>query len=353
VTAIPLELPLKASEAASLADLVFQQLEGRPLTDEQRTRMTARAGGLELSSIRPFWGSLQHDPIHSATYYLAVDAMAVSDPTPKPLLLRMALASAPSSALFPKAVLIGRMRPGAGREVVVNAIGFGPADKSAIQTFTEKVDPAFLPRAQGVHAALTFVPAADPAQEIPTAFEIFHDLHKATGLNLAVFEAPLEVCMWAAVRAGWRQGYGVVARVTSAAEALDRIGCSRFSAAAGEPAAHGAIYDAIRRQKIALGLNRIFDYEVSGLEDPSEFVEALKEEGRFVQAWAPAWREDTLEVRAAEARRHNLTLTVEPPGDAVPDTVRRLTTAAGSRWNCVVRSLDALRAAAEVLAPAI
>lgn len=350
MTAIPLELPVKASEAASLADLLFQQLEGRPLTDDQRSRMVARAGSLELSSIRPYWGSLQHDPIHSTTYYLAVDGAAVSDPAPRPLLLRMALASAPSSALFPKAVLIGRMRPGAGREVVVNAVPFSPEDIAAIRTFTEKVDPAFLPRAQGVQAALTFVPA-NPAHDLPAAFEIFQDLHKSTGMNAAAFEAPLDTCLWAAVRAGWRHGYAVTARAADAPAALERIGCSRFAVPAADPAAAGAIYDAVRRQKIVLGLNRVFDLEVAGLEDPSAFVEAMKEEGRFVQAWAPEWEDTLLETRAALARRHNLTLTVDPPAEALPEAIRRLQTAAGARWNCAVHSVDCLRRAAAVLRP--
>ena len=39
---IPLVLPLKANEAAALADLVYQQLEGHPLTPDLRNRFAAR-----------------------------------------------------------------------------------------------------------------------------------------------------------------------------------------------------------------------------------------------------------------------------------------------------------------------
>ena len=39
---IPLVLPLKANEAAALADLVYQQLEGKPLTADVRNRFAGR-----------------------------------------------------------------------------------------------------------------------------------------------------------------------------------------------------------------------------------------------------------------------------------------------------------------------
>ncbi|MBM3814960.1 MAG: hypothetical protein FJW20_25335, partial [Acidimicrobiia bacterium] len=92
MSSVPLELPLKASEAAAVADVIFQQLEGKSLTAEQRQRVSARAAGLGVTSLSIYWGSLQQDPVHSSTYYVAADGL--SGPTPQPLLLRMALASA-------------------------------------------------------------------------------------------------------------------------------------------------------------------------------------------------------------------------------------------------------------------
>jgi len=95
-SSIPFELPLKASESAAVAELIFQQLEGRAITDDQRNRLAVRAASLNLESIRPHFGSLQQDPVHTSTYYLAVDAISTAGEE-RPLLLRLAMASSPSS----------------------------------------------------------------------------------------------------------------------------------------------------------------------------------------------------------------------------------------------------------------
>ena len=96
---VPLELPLRASEAACLADLILQIGEGRPLADDTRNRILSRLPSLGLETIRPFMGSLVKDPTHGSTYYLAVDATSAAGVT-KPFLLHMALSSAPASANF-------------------------------------------------------------------------------------------------------------------------------------------------------------------------------------------------------------------------------------------------------------
>ena len=239
---IPFELPLKASESAALAELVFQQLEGRAIDDEQRNRLVSRAAPLKLESIRPHFGSLQQDPVHTSTYYLAVDAISASGQA-RSLLLRLAMASSPSSGFFPNAILIGRMRPGGGREVVVNAIPFDSTDSEAILTFAQHVDPAFLPRPQGAQPAVA-VGNRHPEISLPAAFDAFRRLLKATGVNYAStvqlsatreMTTPEAVAardgenptaaghtrvsiphlyqagLWAATRAGWREGYSAEA----------------------------------------------------------------------------------------------------------------------------------------------
>ncbi|MCX6624791.1 MAG: hypothetical protein NTY38_27765, partial [Acidobacteria bacterium] len=100
---IPIELPVKANEAAALADLIFQHLQGRSLNDETRTSLAARAAGLELASLQVWFGSLSPDPVHSSAFFVAIDAFAEGKRIP--LLLHFAPASAPASALFPNSVL--------------------------------------------------------------------------------------------------------------------------------------------------------------------------------------------------------------------------------------------------------
>ena len=237
MTAIPLELPMKASEAAALADLIYQHAEGRPLNDELRTRLAGRASTLGLSSVLPHARSLQRDPVHLSTYYVAVDSK--KGDRVNPWMLRIALASAPASGLFPMAVLIGRMRPGGGREIVVNAIPFSAADGVAVRTFAEKVDPATLPRPQGAQSSIV-AGSRIPSLTVPAAFEAFRTVLKNTGANLAspvqlsgyelldaegpddanplaagFTRVPLQELyqagLWGAIRAGWRDGYSAEA----------------------------------------------------------------------------------------------------------------------------------------------
>ena len=54
-----IELPLKANEAASIADVIFQQ-RARP-DRRLRQRLGGRVAGMGLTSLRCYWGSLQQD----------------------------------------------------------------------------------------------------------------------------------------------------------------------------------------------------------------------------------------------------------------------------------------------------
>lgn len=234
---LPAELPLKADEAAALAGLIFQHLENRPLNDESRKVLSGRIAGLGLTSIRAFTASLQPDPVHASVYYMAVDAL--NSPAPVSLLLHMAPFSAPASALFPKPVLVGRMRPGGGCEILVNAIPFSPSDGANLRTFATQVDRAFLPRPQGPLAAIA-AGNRHPEISLPAVFEAYRRILKSTGMNMASTvqlsgtremttdeaiavrdgETPtaaghtrvsirrlFDAGLWAAIRAGWREGY--------------------------------------------------------------------------------------------------------------------------------------------------
>lgn len=387
----PFELPLKASEAATLADITFQLLENRRLQEDLRHRLASRAAGLSLSSIRPYWGSLQQDPVHASTFYLAIDALA--GPSPQPMLLRMALASSPASGLFPKAMLIGRMRPGGGREVVVNAANFGPADTAAIDTFATQVDRAFLPRPQASAPSITVV-SADPERELPGAFEGFRLAQRSTGINTASIAAPpglalrtLPAAVWSAIRAGWRDGYNLEAEPL----ALDRpdlddavhdqAAFTRFRAAltenAGEPpadtldwvleefgrrftvatsvcqfepvevralharyaaslAAAEKLFDAVRRHRIASGHARTFDFEI--VLPPADWrsvlfcLHWLKSRGRpasLIAAPLPSI-EEAMQLGAV-TRHFGATLSFDSAAvSQLPHPGRW----AGGRWNC-------------------
>jgi hypothetical protein len=229
---------VKPSEAELLAALIFEQDEGRPLSEETRSRLAGRASQLGLESVTPWFGSLERDPAHPSTYYLAVDGYQGA-----PLLLHFAAASAPSGNRFPLAVPIGRMRLREGREVSITATPFGPADQDAIGAFAGQVNRAFLPRPQGSQPAIA-VGNRHPELSLPAAFDAFRAILQSTGRNLAStvqLSATREMTtdsaiaerggenptaaghtrvsirrlyhagLWAAIRAGWREGYNAEA----------------------------------------------------------------------------------------------------------------------------------------------
>jgi hypothetical protein len=374
LTPVPVELPLRPNEAAALSDLVFQHMEGRPPGDDARARLAARIAALELESIRPCTAALVRDPVHRNVYYMPVDGL--SGPAPVPLLLHMTLASAPSSALFPRSLLVGRMRPAGGREVVVNAVPFGPSDAANIRTFAEQLDRAFLPRPQGAQPSIV-VRERQPASALAVAFDGFRQVLKATGVNWACLAAPYEICLWAAIRAGWREGYSAAAeripiqgdgRLGDIKDRIrDSAGCTRFtidaSPALGRPAeaipsswlleefaepvqiadtVYGfaadeiarlnvkfgrglelceELFDFIRQTKTASGAGRSFDFALSldragTAIAPKELIFCLhwlKARGRPAQLVAPGLNMDTLAELAAVARHFNATLSLEAP----------------------------------------
>jgi hypothetical protein len=232
-----MDLPLKASDAASLAELIFAHAEGKALTDDMRNRLAGRVAGLQLATIKPYFGSLAQDPVHPSSYYLAVDGR-----DSQPLLLHIALASAPTSGVYPRALLIGRMRA-AGREIVVNSIPFSSKDWENVSQYAQQIDRAFLPRPQGARPAIA-VGNRHPEISLPAAFEAFRTILKTTSVNMAStvqLSATREMTideaiaardgenptaaghtrvsirhlyhagLWAAIRSGWREGYNAEA----------------------------------------------------------------------------------------------------------------------------------------------
>jgi len=218
VTPVPLDLPLRPSEAAELAILIFEQAERKPLNDEVRNRLTARAAVLRLETVTPYFGSLVRDPVHPSTYYLAIDAGRG-----EPMLLHLAPATAPTSSIFYKPLLIGRMRRPSGPEIVINAVPFGPSDCENLEKFVSQIGAAFLPRPQGLR------PAIAVSGGLAAAFDAFRAILKRSGKNLAATAANPAASgrdfyyagLCAAIRAGWREGYSAGIHVVVAGDNLD------------------------------------------------------------------------------------------------------------------------------------
>ncbi len=202
---------MRAAETGALAAIIFDSAEGKPVRDDVRNRVAARIPSLGLDQLRPWPGSLAPDPVHKSAYFIAVDGV-----NGEPWLLRIAAASTPATPLYPNPLLIGRMRAGMGPEVVVNAVPFGPGDFDAVRRFAEQVDTAFLPRPQSVRSPFA-VASSRPGEALPGAFQAFRYLLRNRGVNQAVI-APAgsdairlteSAAIWAAIRAGWREGFAL------------------------------------------------------------------------------------------------------------------------------------------------
>jgi hypothetical protein len=210
VTPTLFDLPLRLGDTAALAEVLLDVLGAlpKPVTDEQRARIASRAGSVRFQNLRVYFGSLERDPVHSAAYYVCVDG--IDD---QPMLLRVAPSTTPSSGLFPRAILIGRTHLGP-REVVINAVPFGPDDRGKIQVFSEQLNKAFLPKPAGMKAV---VAVQGDSSTFAGAFETFRKTLKSTGQNQAAFalaegqdaEEFYFAVVWSAIRIGWREGYAL------------------------------------------------------------------------------------------------------------------------------------------------
>lgn len=333
MTPVPLDLPLRPPEAAELASLVFSLAERKPLNDEIRARIASRLAVARFVSLRPYPASLERDPVHHSTYYMAVDGQ-----NGEPLLLHMAPAAAPTSSIFPRPLLIGRMRQPNGPEMVINAVPFGPADRESVERFATQIDDAFLPRSQGSRGAIVARAGTD-------SFEGFRAALKRSRKNLAAIaaepgESPAAFYyagIWAAIRAGWREGYsagiGIVLEtadldslreIFQEAAPLTRVAIDA-SALVGpdiERALEAAerAHELIRQARAARKIARAFDFELS-LQNaarpttPEELrfcLEWLQRRGHAAQLFAPRVEANSdLGALAAAAQAAQCTLSLD------------------------------------------
>ncbi len=337
MTPVPLELPLRPSEAAEVANLIFDRAEGKPLSDDVRNRLAARSAALKLQTISPFFGSLERDPVHHSVYYLAVDAR-------EPLLLHIALSAAPTSSIYHKPLLIGRMRRPNGSEIVINAIPFGPDDCPNVETFAARINSAFYPQPQGARTTITV------EGDYPAAFNTFRAIQKRTGKNFAALAGDYHAVMWAAIRAGWRSAYTVAADLATQDGTVANLrGWEDFSrytivipADSDGIGEAEKIYRQIIQARAALKISRGFELELEAASRMTpEFLraalECVKVHGHLPQLVCPGpIAEEDLDEMAATARFFQITLSFRYRGEPA-ETVRAIAKAMAGRLDYRVR----------------
>jgi hypothetical protein len=346
VTPVPLELPLRPSDATEVANLIFEHAERKPLTDELRNRLAARAGVLKLKTVTPWFGSLERDPVHPSAYYLAVDGPDSSQ------LLYLAPAAAPTSSIYHKPLLIGRMRRINGPEMVINAIPFGPGDRENVERFAARINAGFYPQPQGARATITV------ADDYPAAFRVFRAIHKRTGKNVAALAGDYHGAMWAAIRAGWRAGYCAAAGPTgeSPQAAYSRYSTTVPPTEAGWKSA-AETHEQIRRSRVALKIARAFDFEL--IFDPPAGPDALRaalaclREGAHAPQLVGGARlpyPDAIAEIAAIARTFQVTLSFHYGGEPA-ESVQAIARATAGRVNIRVDTPAEAEFVAEHLFP--
>jgi len=315
MTPVPLDLPVRPNEASEVAALLYAHADRKPLTDDLRNRLAARAAVLRLETLTPHFGSLARDPLHASAYYLAVDGKET------PHLLHIAIAGAPTSSVFPKPLLIGRTRRMNGPEIVVNAIPFGPGDRENIWNYATRIDPALLPRPQGSRASITI------ASGHSRAFGMFRRIEKRMSRNLAAVAGDYHACLWAAIRAGWRREYSIAAGASKKETAgilLQPFPYTRYAIRVtdcGEASLKVAasLHEEIRQARALAKMTGDFEFELEmGDVSAAELVAALewlRDQGHapeFVQTGGDP------ESLAEAARQQRVALSFRYLGEAGP-----------------------------------
>lgn len=260
----------------------------------------------------------------------------------KPVLLWTAPASSPPPAGLFQGLVARGSAGGGGENLLVWSIPFASTDHANIRAFAERVDRAFLPRPQRERPAIA-AGTRHPEISLPAVFDAYRRILAQTGANLAstpqlsatremttdealagrdgenptapghtrVSIRHLYHCgLWAAVLAGWREGY------TAEADHFIISGDTPEEVARSVEASKEAIRHAAGFTKFTTDASRLFE---------------LRADPRHWQPWSNSQIEDRFEqVLTAEERAWVLGEFSKPfdTGERIlrlpPDEIRRL-----------------------------
>jgi hypothetical protein len=188
----PLLLPVKPSEAVALAESLFSLAQKYCAPETLRERLHSTLPALGLSQIRPRAETLAPDPVHSNSWYLIVEASHGEY-----WLLHLAAASAPESTLFPRPILIARVRPSGEREIIINAI---PVPGN-VETIVRSLAPHLLARATSLHD-IRSVPAASNLAAFFAGFPRRGQMLPGVRASVSTWEPYLPLLL-----SDWRDGF--------------------------------------------------------------------------------------------------------------------------------------------------
>ncbi len=289
----------------------------RELLPEQINNRLAR---LRIPDLKTFPGSVAADPGDPAILYAAADLSG------RGVLLRL---GADGPARFRG---VERLADG------VAAIPFASTDHDNIRKFAEEIAREFLPRSQGARAAIA-AGNRHPEISLPAVFEAYRTILNSSGLNLAstsqlsatremTTEAALaarggenptapghtrvsirhlyHAGLWAAIRAGWREGY------TAEADHFIVSGNTPEEIARSTEATKEAIRHAAGYTKFTTDTSRLFE---------------LRADARHPAPWSEGEIEQRFEALFGESERRWILAEFAQPVAAqrlAPGEIRRL-----------------------------
>ena len=302
--------PVKPNEAVAIADLLFGLTHGRPWSNDIRGRFTSSLPTLSLGSLTAYPQTLVPDPNQPGTFFLVV--LSRNADGPSHWLLHMAPASAPTTPLFPKPILLARFRPNGEREVIINTVPL----EANLTTFIRTLHPQILARATNIHN-LWSLPVEAPLDGFLTHIPKRGNILPAFRATQSSWQAYKHILL-----SSWRDGFvNILEGLTEVPTAEQAEPYSRFSYRALDPQDARAIADFHRGLKSTLPRN--FDLELDLSQHPKldlEQLDALLDNLKLIGVPLQSIEfHPSLEPFTAvlHARQLGLTLRAAEPGEPV------------------------------------
>ncbi len=309
---IDLAKQVHKADLETVARRVVDSCGGYKLNEELRRRLGNELSSLELTSLRICPGSLAEDQEYPSNFYLAADLFTSGIASPS--LVHFAPSSAVRRSRFRLGHRSSLVKGDEGGRITIDLMPFSSRDHDYVRIFAEQVDRAFLPRPQ---RALPAVAAGNrhPEISLPAAFEAYRSISEKLRVNMAStvqLSATREMTtddvlaaregedpvaaghtrvsirhlyhagLWAAIRAGWREGY------TAEADHFIVSGSSPEQIARSVEMVKEAIRHAAGYSKFTTDTSRLFE---------------LQSDSRHPQAWSSSTVEEKFQQSFSEEER--------------------------------------------------
>jgi hypothetical protein len=250
--------PVKPSEAVAIAELLLKLTQGRPWSNDIRAKLSGALPTLHLEKLTVSPLTLTPDPTHPATYFLLIQTLD------DPWLLHIAPASAATTPLFPKPLLLSRVRPAGEREIIINAIPV--ADN--LGTIIQGLYPNLLARATSLHNLQSY-PINSSLKDILKSFPKRPNLLPAIRTTESSWQPYLPILL-----SNWREGFvSILEKQITPPNASEAEPFSRFSQLVQDPANPRTI--ASFYNTLQSNVKHSFDFELDLSQHPNLDIDQL------------------------------------------------------------------------------